>query len=127
MSLLTTADLETQLNITLSDTGEVLAPIILDSVQKWAETYCGYDFESATYTDYFSEGGTRFPLSTLAPVTAGPTLTAYNSVTSAYAAYNGTVRLLSDGSVRTSDYFYEYPEGVKIVYTAGWTTDTFPA
>lgn len=126
MPLLTNSDLETQLNITLSDTGAELAPVILNAAQKWAETYCGYPFEVASHTEYFSDGGSSFRLATLAPISVGPTLTTFNSLTSAYDAYSGTVRLLSDGTVRSSDVFLDYPEGVKVTYSAGWDSSNFP-
>ena len=128
MSLLLPSDIANQLNKDLSSNGLALAAVIIPAVQKWAESRCGYPFESTARVEYFSDGGNWFPLHTFAPISAGPTVTSYNPVTNAYDAITATARLLATGAVYIENYCaYAYSEGIKVAYTAGWTTSTFPS
>lgn len=127
MALLLPSDIETQLNKDLSSNGQALAAVILPAVQKWAEKRCGYSFEVAARTEYYSDGGNWFPLHTFAPITVAPTATSYNTTTEAHEAVTQTVRLLNAGAAFIQNFdALPYPDGIAITYTSGWTSGTFP-
>ncbi len=124
MPFLDYTDYERQTNQTLSDPdGRALANAIANGIVHWAEERTGRTFTKGLVTDYFDGGTDTFDLSASPIDLALPiTVSIFNTSTNAYDAYTGTLRSFDDGSVILQDSQIRYYRGVKITYTAGFTT-----
>lgn len=130
MALISTSDIESQINADLTDpNGQALAQTLINAALQWAQSRCGYTFAKGSMTDLFDGGVSLFFLKTAAPVdtSVAATVEVYNPTLEEYEAYTGTVRLSSDGQVQLSTCPAEGFKAVKITYTAGWSQAEFPS
>lgn len=124
MPFLDFTDYERQTNQTLSSPdGQTLANAIANGIVHWAEQRTGRSFTKGLVTDYFDGGTNTFDLSANPiDLTLPITVSTFNTSTNGYDAYTGTLRAFDDGSVKLQDAQIRSYRGVKITYTAGYTT-----
>ncbi len=126
MALLDHTDLERQKNVTLTVTGQDLATKIAKGIVSWAERRSGYSFAAGPRTDYFSQGGDLFYLSTPVNVT-GVSASVFNSATGLYDPYPYAVTASEGGAVHLAVPVRTVHRGLKVDYTAGWSDLDFRA
>lgn len=134
MALIDKDDLKTELGISESDTTyDTLLTLMASMVQSLFDTLTGRTIESGERTEYYnSDSYNDTVLLKNWPVTSKDSVTLYDDPDwewgsdSQIAAADFTVDLV-EGIIYYDGYFYEGKQSIKVVYTAGYTTVTFPA
>lgn len=128
VALLTSDDIQSTLNIDLTDpNGQDTATTLIVSATAWLARAIGYPIEEATVTEYFDGAHQLFFLPTNAPV-SNLVLDSYNPLTKVYDPVDPTyIRQMGDSEVYSSLRFYCGYRAVKATYTTGWTAGTLPA
>lgn len=130
MALLTLDDLKVELSTTTTDYDSLLTALA-SAVQSLFEEMTNRKVESATFTEYHdvTELQSRIFLKNY-PVTS---LTSVHNDTA--WVYDDSTLIDSDdytydpdsGTISTLEYFQSGPRAIKVVYTGGYTSETFPA
>lgn len=128
MPLLTPADVQAQLNINLTDpAGVTVTTGLINAAVAIASSYVGYSLEEREAVTYASDGGQRFWLPTMAPVTAVSAFS-YNSATGSYDEVASTaLQFDPQGNVWANYGFTTGFNAIQFTYTAGWTSANLPA
>ncbi len=124
-TLLDYTDFEAVTNSSLSDPdGRALANRLANSILAWSARYCNrLGWAYGTYTETFSPDDylSQFYVSALPlDTTQSVTVATYNTSTTAYDNYTGTVRKNAAGVVKTGDSLGYGYEAVRVSYTGGY-------
>lgn len=137
MAITTVEKVAEYIGITSDDDVYGQLSTMLTSAQRRAESFCGYEFDSATYTEYYDISQVRSgviytrhrPITSLLTITddaqvSPRAISTSNDVQWDYTDWKnvGRMELWNTEGSFTGD-----KRAVKVVYTAGWTVATAPA
>lgn len=134
MPLLSSADLQTQKNITLEPNGIALADTLATAILAWSANFCNRaSWDYGTYTEDFDGAHMVYYLANTPLDTAQPVaVSSFNISTQQYDAYTGTIQPFANGAVKIIP-IVSYPFGInssypfsyastRIQYTGGYQT-----